>query len=221
MGSGITYRTISSGDNGLGGIIALGPEHQDVPSHWNTYISVDDVDKACEKAKELGAKIIREPFDIPQTGRTAVIQDPTGAHFLPFSPVESYEMPDPRPGLIGWNELMSTDIEKANAFYTALVGWNLGSQDMGGDQGTYWLYNRGEDPAAGAVQVTPDMPAPMSYWMHYVGVSDVPGTVEKAEKLGGKVYVQPTKLEDMNVHFAVLAGPDGSTFGILEMASEE
>ena len=217
MGNGITYRMISSGDDGLGGIMALGSEHADVPSHWSSYISVEDVDKTCEKAKELGGTIMREPFDIPQTGRTAVIQDPTGAHFLPFSPIESYDMPDVRPGLMGWNELMSSDIEKANAFYTALIGWDLGSSDMG-DQGTYYMYNRGEAPAAGAVQMSPEMQAPMSYWMPYIGVTDVEEAVARAEKLGGQVYVPPTLLEDMDVHFAVLAGPDGATFGILKVA---
>ena len=215
MGPDMTYRMISSGDDGLAGIIPLGPEHNNMPSHWSTYISVDDVDKACEKAKELGGQVLREPFDLPDTGRTAVIQDPAGAHFLPFSPAESYNMPDPRPGLAGWNELMSTDVEKANAFYTGLLGWKLGSQNM--DQGTYWLYQRGDVSAAGAVQATPEMPISISYWLPYFGVTDVPGTVEKAKELGGKVFVPPTNIEDMNVHFAVLASPDGASFGILEM----
>lgn len=216
MGTDIgTYIMLNSGDDGLGGMVPLHPE-QNIPSHWINYISVEDVDASCEEAKKLGGTVVVAPFDIPNTGRTAVLQDPTGAYFSLFSAADPYEMPDPRPGLIGWNELMSKDIQKANEFYTALIGWDMGSMDMG-DQGIYYLYRREDKDQAGAMQMPPEMEAP-SYWMPYVGVSDVPGTAAKAEKLGAKIFLPPKKVGDpVNVHFSILASPDGAMFGILEM----
>lgn len=49
-----------------------------------TYVAVDDVDANAKLAKELGGIVIKEPSDIPNTGRFAIIQDPTGAVFATF-----------------------------------------------------------------------------------------------------------------------------------------
>lgn len=68
----------------VGGMYQLNPEMMgghDVPPHFMTYISVDDVDETVQLAKEKGATVKREPTDIPNTGRMAVITDPAGATF--------------------------------------------------------------------------------------------------------------------------------------------
>jgi uncharacterized protein len=54
------------------------------PPHFLTYVAVDDVDENAKLAVELGGKIIKEPMDIPNTGRFAIIQDPTGAMIATF-----------------------------------------------------------------------------------------------------------------------------------------
>ena len=41
---------------------------------------------AAAKAKELGATVMMEPFDVLDAGRMAVIQDPTGAVFCVWQP---------------------------------------------------------------------------------------------------------------------------------------
>ena len=211
-----TYSMIHSGETGIGGIVPLDGE-PGIPSHWITYVSVDDVDAACERVKALGGKVAHAPFDIPNVGRMAVIQDVTGAYISPFKDSNSeWTPPAPGAGLFAWHELMSTDVEKATSFYTGLIGWGLRSMDMG-PAGTYWLFRRNEQDAAGAVQMPPQAEAP-SNWLPYVGVTDVPATAANAESMGGKIWVQPTKVsEPVNVHFAVLSSPDGAMFGILEM----
>lgn len=213
MGPNGIYTMINSGEEGLGGMMNLPPEFPG-PPHWGVYISVEDVDAACEKIKSIGGEIVMPPFDIPEAGRASVVKDPAGAHFYVFTPKETYDMPDVRPGLVGWNELMSSDVEKATTFYEELLGWTKEGQDMG-EHGTYWIMNDGARKAAGAVQIAPEMQAP-SHWMSYVVVESIPDTVSKAEELGGKVLVPPTKIEEMNVHFAVLASPDGASIGIVE-----
>ena len=52
---------------------------------WLSYWSVNDVDKAFEKAKSLGAQANMPPTDIPGVGRSATLIDPTGAAFALFS----------------------------------------------------------------------------------------------------------------------------------------
>jgi len=46
-----------------------------------TYVHVTDVDAITAKARQLGGTIHREPTDIPNIGRFAVLADPTGAVF--------------------------------------------------------------------------------------------------------------------------------------------
>lgn len=78
---GIDYTLLKSGENkDEGGMMAM-PEGvpQQVPSHWMSYITVDDVDGATKRVTDLGGQVLKQPEDIPTVGRFSVIQDPTGA----------------------------------------------------------------------------------------------------------------------------------------------
>ena len=50
-----------------------------VPPHWFSYLEVDDVDTRIAGVEANGGKVIRQPFDIPDVGRIAILADPTGA----------------------------------------------------------------------------------------------------------------------------------------------
>lgn len=51
----------------------------DMPSHWLSYVAVEDCDAAFAKASTLGAKAYVGPTDLPGMGRFAVLADPGGA----------------------------------------------------------------------------------------------------------------------------------------------
>ena len=57
-----------------------------VPSHWSTYLAVDDVDARIEKCTSLGATVVVPAMDVPTVGRMAMIKDPQGAHIWLFKP---------------------------------------------------------------------------------------------------------------------------------------
>jgi predicted enzyme related to lactoylglutathione lyase len=59
------------------------PPH--VPSYWMPYFQVTDVDASATKAKQLGAKPMVGPQDIPNTGRFAILSDPQGAMFAIYT----------------------------------------------------------------------------------------------------------------------------------------
>lgn len=46
---------------------------------WGSYISVEDVGRATERARELAAEVLAEPFETPGGGRVATVKDPAGA----------------------------------------------------------------------------------------------------------------------------------------------
>lgn len=74
-----TYWIAKVGDKPIGGLFPMGAEHAGIPENWFAYIAVDDIDARLAKAKAGGAKVMREPFEVPGVGRIAIIQDPNGA----------------------------------------------------------------------------------------------------------------------------------------------
>src|SRR5688572_27436353 len=94
-----------------------------VPSMWNVYFTVSDVDTAAKKCEAAGGTIHAQPFDVFEAGRMAVISDATGAFFCLWEPkqsIGSYVMNEAN--TLGWAESGSTDVAKAQAFYTEALG---------------------------------------------------------------------------------------------------
>lgn len=64
------------------------PGMDEVPPNWGTYLAVADVDAAVEMARGSGGAVLQEPFDVPDTGRIAMLSDPTGAAIGIMTPIE-------------------------------------------------------------------------------------------------------------------------------------
>jgi uncharacterized protein len=58
-----------------------------IPPHWFAYLEVDDVDARLPQAVAAGARVQKEPFDIPGVGRIAILADATGAMMGWMTPV--------------------------------------------------------------------------------------------------------------------------------------
>ena len=80
MENGETYTLVQVGENeyGVGGGMMKAPM-PGIPSNWMAYVSVDDLSAATEKAKSLGATVIRDITPEPGVGSFSIISDPTGA----------------------------------------------------------------------------------------------------------------------------------------------
>ena len=77
--AGMAYNEIVVGGREMGGMYQTTAEFGNAPSHWITYVAVDDVDARAKQAEELGGKVSVPPTDIPNVGRFCIINDPTGA----------------------------------------------------------------------------------------------------------------------------------------------
>ena len=83
-----TYWVAKMDDEPVAGIFPMsGPDFDGVPENWLAYLAVDDVDAVLNAAKAAGAKVMREPFDVPTVGRVAIIQAPGGATIAWITPV--------------------------------------------------------------------------------------------------------------------------------------
>ncbi|MGH7296502.1 MAG: VOC family protein [Polyangiaceae bacterium] len=83
MGPMGTYRILKSGDRHRAGLMKS-PPGSPPHAHWLTYVNVKDLDASTRNAKEIGAKVLLEPQDIPKIGRFSIIADPTGAAIALF-----------------------------------------------------------------------------------------------------------------------------------------
>ena len=78
--------SVAGEDRPMGGLYQINPEWfggNPPPSHFMTYVAVDDVDASAELAESLGATVHKK-MDIPNVGQMAIIQDPTGAMIAIF-----------------------------------------------------------------------------------------------------------------------------------------
>ncbi len=76
---GMDYTIINVGEGTGGGMMKNPmPENPDI---WLPYILVDDVAASTEKAKSLGATVVKDITEVPDMGWFSVILDPTGAAF--------------------------------------------------------------------------------------------------------------------------------------------
>jgi|SRR5579862_7615927 len=88
MGNMGTYHMLTRDGQPVAGVIGTAgdPRMSDVPPHWSTYVSVDDVDARITKCVQCGATVEVPAMDVPTVGRMALIKDPQGAHVWIFKP---------------------------------------------------------------------------------------------------------------------------------------
>jgi uncharacterized protein len=76
------YKEIIMDGTAYGGMMAIDENWPpEVPSHWNTYIAVENADDTVKKITDNGGAIRVPPFDAPGVGRISIAADPTGAAF--------------------------------------------------------------------------------------------------------------------------------------------
>jgi len=187
-----------------------------IPPHWNSYISVTNVDESTARAKELGAKVLAGPFDVMDAGRMSVLQDPTGAAFQLWQAGRSIGARAlGEPGALCWTELTTTDTAAADAFYTALLGWSA-KRPAPGSPMPYTEFTVAGDtrPSVGMMPKPPHMPpGTPPFWLPYFMVADVDAAAATAKSLGAQVHHGPDTIPDGG-RFAVLADPQGAAFAI-------
>jgi predicted enzyme related to lactoylglutathione lyase len=64
----------------VGGVFELtNPDYSGIPSHWMTYMTVDDIGKAENDTAKAGGEVTRPSTHIKGLGKLAVVTDSTGA----------------------------------------------------------------------------------------------------------------------------------------------
>lgn len=116
-----------------------------------------------------------------------------------------------------WYELNTPDKAAAEAFYGAVMGWDMVDSGMPG--GVYALARIGERPVAGVMGPIPGCDTGDRFgWLGYVGVDDVAAMVDRLTGLGGALVFGPQDVPGVGT-FAVVADPFGAVFGLFAVTT--
>jgi uncharacterized protein len=177
---------------------------------WASYVTVDDVEATTERARELDANVLADPFDVMDAGRMSTIQDPTGAVFCLWQPQRAIGAEIVNgPGALSLNQLNTSDPEAGERFYGELFGWRF--EQVGDTETPYWGIYRGDRVNAGMMPLPPGAPMP-SHWLVYFGTDDLEGNSEKIGSKGGTVTVEP--LDVPGGRILVAQDPQGAFFAL-------
>ena len=175
------------------------------------HLTVGDVDAATSRAVGAGAELERPPTDHPY-GRNAVVRDPFGHRWMFSSePAESRQVPGARPGDVVYVSLWVPDVERAEAFFGAVLGWRSAP---------------GRSPQGRQVEgVTPNHGLwggqDRSNLFLCFAVDDVEAAVERVREAGGRAEAprpEPYGLvadcvDDQGLPFALVSTPGDPTGG--------
>jgi predicted enzyme related to lactoylglutathione lyase len=186
------------------------------PPHWTAFISVEDADATAARAAELGGTaVFREAFDVFDAGRVAAIRDPTGGDVSLWEPRSRMgAMVVNQVGAMCWNELATTDVQRAKAFFGVLLGWEYETDDAG-----YTTIMNAGLPNGGIRKQSTDEHGEEPSWLPYFMVERADDVLHKAEQLGGGCPAPSSEAHFGQV--AMIADPQGARTGLLEVETDQ
>jgi uncharacterized protein len=178
---------------------------------WASYVTVDDLDATTARARDLGANVLAEPFDVMEVGRMSTVQDPTGAVLCLWEPRTSIGAEIVNgPAALSLNQLNTSDPEAAERFYGELFGWRFDS--VGDTDNPYWGIFRGDRLNGGMMPLPSGAPMP-SHWLVYFGDEDVDAAAERIASAGGTLMVEPMDVPPSG-RILVAQDPQGAIFAL-------
>ncbi len=221
VGPGMVYTMLKLNGKDVGALYQMPSEMtaQGIPPNWLNYVSVTSADETAEKAKAAGATLLKDPFDVFTVGRMAVVKDPTGAVFAVWQAgthkgAGIYNVPNS----FCWNELGTTDTQRAGEFYSNLFGWTRTTQNFGPME--YTIFNNGDKGAGGMYKITPEMGNIPPHWLTYFAVDDCDAKVKKATELGASVMKSADDIPGVG-RFAILQDPQAAVFAIIKLENPQ
>lgn len=189
----------------------------DEPVHaWTTYLGTDDIDAVTQAVTDAGGSVVLPPMLLEALGAMGIYADPTGAvfgvwHYGEHTGFNVYDAP----GAVSWCEAMVGDFDKGKEFYATVFGFTY--EDMSSGDMSYAMFSvpGGERPAGGVGVADAGQPP---YWSVTFNVPDTDAAIQRATARGSQVLMEPYAFEFGRV--AVITGPDGEPFGVIEPPAE-
>lgn len=205
------------GESHFGGLFDLhGPNTPPgLPPMIGVMVKVESADAAAEKVISLGGTVKRPAFDIMDRGRMAVCHDPNDAQFDVWEPKKllGTNVDSTLHGAPSWFETLTTDVDRATAFYVDLFGWTPEVQQT--RQWSYTTFKLDGIPVAGMMGITPEMGPIPPHWGVYFTVDDIDKAAAQTAELGGKLFVSPMNIPNIG-RFCGIISPQGVRFYVVQ-----
>ena len=183
-----------------------------LPSFWMSYVEVNDIRAAVERARERGGRVEFGPQAFGDNSSIALIRDPLGAGFTAYEGSDlSPRRRDAAFGHMTWNALYVSDAQAVIEFYASLFGWQISRDPSRLDR---WIVRnaRGEQIAAIEEQ-SDEMRGGYQYWGVHFAVRDAGEAMTTLSALGARVLA-----EEVTEAATVLAAQDvdGAAFYLVQ-----
>lgn len=124
-------------------------------------------------------------------------------------------------GHVWWTELMTSNIERAIAFYENVMGWEAikvsrsdpNRPPQPGER-SYTVFRKDGEGVCGVFKMEgPEFAGVPDYWFTYISVNSVDDACKKIRESGGQVLREPHEMPYIG-RIAVVMDPDGAVIGI-------
>ncbi|MDS7596445.1 VOC family protein [Agrobacterium tumefaciens] len=213
------YTIFEADGVGIGGMMALTETFaaEGIPPNWTAYVAVDDVDASARQFSENGGSVMRQPQDIPEIGRFAVVTDPFGAVLCIMTPLpmDTGDFPKDTQSLqghVGWYELFTDNVDEATDFYGAVFGWTKDHDFDMGEMGPYRIFAHNGKAVGGMMKRLPQVP--VCHWGYYFNVDGIDDAITRVSTGGGKVVNGPMEVPGGS-WIVNCVDPQGAYFSLL------
>lgn len=211
------YHLIQVGDDVVGGCMqhdasTMGP----AVNYLSLFFATEDVSTSLRKGVELGGEIHVDAMEVPGQGTFGVATDPTGVGYCLWKPSgrQGFDRFGDH-GFPAWFELRTRDFDTECAYYSQVLGADLGSEEMEEGMRYHTLDVDGQQHA-GIWDISGVLPDEVpAHWAIYFGVNSTDDAVAAAIAAGGQV-VSPAQdspygriasiMDPLGVGFTVVQG---------------
>lgn len=175
-------------------VVGIGPLMAPGPSHWTTYVNVDNADETTAKVEGTKGGVLVAPMDVMEAGRMAIYADPAGAVIGIWQPKQHLGAGlVNEPGTWTWSNLLSRDVSASNDFYTDVFSWEVSEESSMDPPG--FVFSVSGRAIASATPMPDVMPATTpSYWDVIFDVESADATADEVRRLGGSVIMTPEEM---------------------------
>ena len=217
---GTDYSMFMNGEHPVAGVMAMTEDMAGMPSVWSTYVAVTDAENTCALVTQKGGSVLQPPFDIPDSGRIAIVGDPAGAAICLFEGSEDNGIRQmDEPGAPCWFDCFSRDADAAIAFYHEVFGWEAEPLPGPVPYTTFTLDAGDDDPIAGIMAMgdmfPPEVP---SHWgVTFSAPAPTDELVAKATAAGATLLGPP--MDSPFGRSARLVDPCGAAFAVIDRST--
>ncbi|MFJ7250047.1 VOC family protein [Kitasatospora sp. NPDC098652] len=194
---------------------AMAPEGMpEPPTVWTSYLATTDAQATQDAIVGAGGTLLVPVMDVGALGRMLIAADPQGAVFGVWQPGEfAGAQVVNEPGALTWNELHTSDVPGATAFYGEAFGIEIEPAE-GNDQ--YWEQKVGGRSVGGVSLLANDPPGTPAHWLTYFAVDDVDSCADTVVKRAGTVLAPPFDM--VAGRMTVVSDPQGAIFAMIKLA---